>query len=107
MAKLRSIEEQIRQAIEAGEFDNLPGAGNPLNLDSYFAAPENVRMGYQMLKDQNFVPEEVSLLREVCNLREKVLKADEGTRAKLTKELQEKELALRMILERNKTKLYS
>lgn len=28
------IDRQIREAMEAGEFDNLPGAGQPLHLDS-------------------------------------------------------------------------
>lgn len=27
------IDRQIREAIERGEFDNLPGAGKPLHLD--------------------------------------------------------------------------
>ncbi len=30
------IEEQIKKAIEAGELDNLEGAGKPLDLHSYF-----------------------------------------------------------------------
>jgi hypothetical protein len=42
------IDEQIKKAIEAGEFDNLEGAGKPLNLDDYFAAPEDLRMGYSV-----------------------------------------------------------
>ena len=28
------IDRQIREAMERGEFDNLPGAGKPLELDS-------------------------------------------------------------------------
>ncbi len=28
------VEEQIKKAIEAGEFDNLEGAGKPLDLES-------------------------------------------------------------------------
>lgn len=42
------IEEKIQKAIENGEFDNLEGKGKPLNLDEYFAAPEDVRVGYSM-----------------------------------------------------------
>jgi len=26
------VEEQVRKAIEAGEFDNLPGKGKPIDL---------------------------------------------------------------------------
>jgi hypothetical protein len=97
------IEEQIRNAIEAGEFDNLEGAGKPLNLDDYFATPEDLRMGYSVLKSNKFVPAEVDMLKEIGELREKVKTcADEVEKKKLDKILQEKNLALTMLLERNR-----
>ena len=105
MTHPRSIEEQIRQAIEAGEFDNLEGKGKPIDLTAYFATPEDVRMGYSMLKSQNFVPEEVDRLKEIGDLKEKIAHcSDEAERKTLTKTLQQKELALSLILERNKRK---
>jgi DnaJ-like protein len=30
-------ERKIREAIEAGEFDRLPNAGQPISLDQYFS----------------------------------------------------------------------
>ncbi len=63
MSLAKYVEEQLRKAVEAGEFDNLEGAGKPLNLDDYFAAPEDLRMGYSVLKSNKFVPEEVERLR--------------------------------------------
>ena len=71
MTRPLSIEEQIRRAIEAGDFDNLEGKGKPIDLSGYFAAPEDVRMGYAMLKSNNFVPEEVELLKEIGRLKAK------------------------------------
>ena len=97
------IEEQIRNAIEAGEFDNLEGAGKPLNLDDYFATPEDMRMGYSVLKSNKFVPAEVDLLREIGELKEKVrASADEAEKKRLNKILQERTLAFTLIMERNK-----
>lgn len=97
------IDEQIKRAIEAGEFDNLEGAGKPQNLDDYFAAPEDLRMGYSVLKSNKFVPEEVERLKEIGELREKIKNsANEDEKRKLTKILSEKDLALALILERNK-----
>jgi hypothetical protein len=97
------IEEQIRKAIEAGEFDNLEGAGRPLNLDDYFAAPEDVRMGYSVLKSNKFVPAEVEMMREIGELKEKVkASADETEKKRLNKILQEKTLAFTMLMERNR-----
>ncbi|HEU5236640.1 MAG TPA: DUF1992 domain-containing protein, partial [Pyrinomonadaceae bacterium] len=46
----RNSDEKIKEAIAKGEFDNLPGAGKPLDLDAYFATPEPLRMGYSILK---------------------------------------------------------
>ena len=99
----RFIEEQIRNAIEAGEFDNLEGAGRPLDLDSYFATPEDLRMGYSVLKSNKFVPAEVDMLKEIGELKEKVKSCpDESERKKLNKILQEKTLAFTMLMERNR-----
>ena len=38
------VEEKIREAMAEGEFDNLPGKGKPINLDAYFATPEDLRI---------------------------------------------------------------
>ena len=65
------VEEKIREAMERGEFDNLEGSGKPLRgLNAYFATPEDVRLGYSVLKNSGFVPEEVSLLKEIHLLKE-------------------------------------
>ncbi len=68
----KSIEEKIQQAIAAGEFDSLKGAGKPLDLNNYFNTPEDARMGYSILKSNDFVPEEVEMLKEMNGLREKI-----------------------------------
>lgn len=97
------VEEKIQEAINNGEFDNLEGAGKPLNLDDYFAAPEDVRVGYSLLKSNKFVPQEVDLLKEIGDLREKVKASkDKSENAEFSKLLNEKTLALTIILERNK-----
>ena len=97
------IDEQIRNAIESGEFDNLEGAGKPLDLNGYFSAPEDLRMAYSVLKSSKFVPEEVERLKEIGELKEKIRETfDEIEKFKLKKILSEKELALNLLLERNK-----
>ena len=61
----RLIENKIREAIERGEFDNLPGKGKPLDLTEYFNTPGDLRLGYAMLKSAGHVPVEVELRREI------------------------------------------
>ena len=65
----RNAEEKIKEAIAKGEFDNLPGKGSPLDLDAYFATPEQLRMGYSLLKNADIIPEEMELLKQIEGLK--------------------------------------
>jgi hypothetical protein len=105
MSLANSIEKRIKEAIEAGEFDNLEGAGKPLDLDSYFNTPEDLRMGYSVLKSAKIVPEEVDRLKEIGELKEKIKSTtDESEKRKLIKILNERVLAFNILMERNKRK---
>ncbi len=64
----RLAENRIREAIEAGEFDHLPGKGKPIDLEEYFRTPQELRMAYSILKSANCRPEEVELLNELAEL---------------------------------------
>lgn len=99
----KHIDTMIREAMARGEFDNLKGKGKPLDLDAYFATPEDVRMGYSILKSNDFVPEEVDRLKEIGELKEKIeAVSDDAERTELKKQLRDQELALAMIRERNR-----
>lgn len=63
-------EQRIREAIEHGEFDNLEGAGRPLNLEDDTWIPEDLRAAYRVLKNAGCIPPELELRKEVLNLRE-------------------------------------
>lgn len=102
------IDEQIKNAIDAGEFDNLEGAGKPLDLDEYFNTPEDLRMSYSVLKSSKFVPEEVERLKEIGELKEKLkICKDEKEKSKLAKIIAEKQLAFSLIMERNRLRKIS
>jgi hypothetical protein len=62
------IEERIRQAQAEGAFDDLPGQGQPLNLDDDFLVPEELRMVCRVLKNSGYVPPEVEELRQLHQL---------------------------------------
>jgi len=95
------VEEQVRRAIEAGEFDNLPGAGKPLDLRAYFETPDDLRMAYSILKSNNFVPEEVELLKEIDALKKRLeSSSDERQHIKLKKEITDKTFTFRMLIEK-------
>ena len=51
-ALLYLAERKIEEAIERGEFDDLPGAGQLLDLDDLDPMlPEELRMAYRILKN--------------------------------------------------------
>ncbi len=59
------VENQIRQAMEKGEFENLEGAGKPLHFDENPYEPPEVRMIHKILKDNDFAPYWIELGKEI------------------------------------------
>lgn len=97
------VEEQISQAMEAGEFDNLAGRGKPLDLETYFRAPEDLRMAYSILKDANFVPAEVELLKEIESLKRQLAGcADAAQRNQIDNAINDKNLSLALLMEKRR-----
>jgi len=64
------VEEQIQEAQARGEFDNLPGFGKPLDLDSNQFAGDKA-LAYSMLKQNGFAPPEIELAKEIRSESEK------------------------------------
>ena len=96
----RLIEEKIRQAMADGEFDNLPGKGKPLDLDAYFAAPEDMRVAFHMLKNAGFVPEQMELLKEVDLLKAALDKTScEDEKKRIKKKIDERMLRFNLLVE--------
>ena len=94
------IEEQIRKAMAEGEFDDLPGKGEPLDLKGYFETPESLRMCYSILKNANIVPEEVELLKEIEALKARLGPSrDETERAAINRAIAEKTLTFNTLMD--------
>lgn len=71
-------EQRISEAVARGELDNLPGSGQPLNLEEDLLVPEDLRMAYRILKNAGYVPPEVEALREIADLERLIHSLDEG-----------------------------
>lgn len=101
MSLEKFIEDQIGKTMAEGEFDNLPGKGRPLDLDAYFQTPESLRLCYSILKNGNFAPPEVELLKEIEALKLRLEStADEEQRRQLNKTITDKTLTCKMLLEK-------
>jgi hypothetical protein len=60
------VEERILVAQRKGEFDNLEGAGKPLNLDELSGVPEELKLSYKILKNADCLPPELEIKKEIC-----------------------------------------
>lgn len=58
-------ERRIEQASKDGEFDNLPGAGRPLELEDDSMVPDDLRMAYKVLRNAGYLPPELASAREI------------------------------------------
>jgi hypothetical protein len=95
-----SVEKQIKEAMARGEFDNLSGAGKPLDFDAYFNTPEDLRMAFAVLKSNEFVPEEVEISKEIGELDERIKECeDPAERVRLASRREERRLKLTLLLE--------
>jgi len=72
------VEHRIQAAIARGEFDNLPGAWRPLDLDDDRLVPEELRVAYRLLKNAGYVPPELAQIAEVNQLLAAVSRAELG-----------------------------
>jgi hypothetical protein len=81
-------ERRIREAMDRGEFDNLPGAGKPLALERNPFVPAELRMAYKVLKNAGVVPQELETRAEIRNLEAMLVDMeDEAERLRATTRL--------------------
>jgi len=61
----RIVEERIKVSQKKGDFDNLPGAGKPLEFEDDSHVPEELRLPYKILKNADCLPPEIELKKEI------------------------------------------
>ena len=64
------VERRIMEAMDRGEFDNLPGKGQPQQLDDDAGVPPELRMAYKILKNSGCPPPEVQLKKEITQIED-------------------------------------
>ena len=98
-----SVDKLIEEWLAENEREDLPGKGKPLNLDEYFSWPEDLRLGYSLLKNSGYLPEEVERLREIKRLEEESRNCSDANRRRcLETRLREEQVKLSLRLEQSR-----
>lgn len=85
----RLADERIKKAQSEGQFDDLPGAGRPLDMEDDSLVPPDLRMAYKILRNAGFVPPEVSDRKELMTVMDLLESApDERHRYRQMKKLE-------------------
>ncbi|MCS7033811.1 MAG: DUF1992 domain-containing protein [Phycisphaerae bacterium] len=80
----RVAERRIEEAMRAGKFDNLPGAGRPLELEP-IPPGEEARLRWwalRILRQNDHIPEEVRWRKQVALLKLELAAATEEARVR-------------------------
>ncbi|MDS1030527.1 DUF1992 domain-containing protein [Bacillota bacterium LX-D] len=97
----RMAEDKIREAIQNGELENLPGQGKPLKIEDLTFVPEELRASYIILKNSGFLPEELEVKKEILNLNMLLETCcSEEERKQIKKQLSEKMLRFNILVEK-------
>jgi hypothetical protein len=75
----RLADKRIEDAMKEGKFDNLAGAGQPLDLEP-MPAEENARLMWwalRILKNNDFTPEEIRWRKAIDHLKSRLAAATE------------------------------
>jgi hypothetical protein len=94
------VEQRIKEAMAKGQFDNLKGKGQPLELEDNSHVPEELRVAYKLLSNAGMIPEEMVIQKEIVSLHDLIhLCQNPDEQAVLKKKLTEKEIRYKMLME--------
>jgi len=101
---LRKLAEQrITEAIENGDFEHLPGRGQPLKFDDCRNVSPELRAAYKILKNSGVLPEEMGLRKELAVLEKLIAQSkNREEMVALQKKLRDKTLQYSILMDKRK-----
>ncbi len=92
------IENRIKEAQMNGEFDNLPGQGEPIIIEDDSHVPEDLRLAYKILKNADCIPPELQIKKEIRQMEDMLENlSDEKEKYRQIKKINFKILQLNMM----------
>lgn len=86
-----------------GKFDGLHGRGRPLPEDGFARVPQELRMGFKLLRNAGCLPPELEARKEAARLGTLIAATgDPAERSRLSHLRAEAELRYRLLVERRR-----
>ncbi len=63
-------EKRIKEAQERGDFNDLPGHGEPINIEDDSHIPEDMRLAHKILKNADCLPPELQLRKDIRQMED-------------------------------------
>jgi len=86
-------ERRILEAMERGDFDDLPGKGKPIDFEDDSFVPEDMRMALKICRNAGCLPPELEMRQEIVRLGDLVRTLADGAE----KDQRIKELNLKLL----------
>ncbi len=101
LAFQRIVEKKIKEAQKSGDFDDLPGSGEPLEFEDDSRIPEDLRLAHKILKNADCLPPELLLKKEIRRMEDMLENIpDERERYSMIKKINYKIMKLNMTANR-------
>ncbi len=66
------VDREIEKVMKKAQEEGLPGQGKPLKLDDDAHTPNEKRMAYKIMKDNDVLPEWIMMGKDLDKLRQKI-----------------------------------
>jgi hypothetical protein len=99
---LTIVEQRIKKAQQEGEFEQLPGAGRPLQLEDDSGVPEDLRLAYKILKNADCLPPELAEKKKIRQMEDMLARIpEEEEKYRLIKKINYKIMKLNIVRKRS------
>ena len=99
-------ERRILEAIREGALDDLALRGQPIPREDSSGVPEELRMGYKILKNAGYLPEELQVKKEILSLQDMLSACtSEDEQQEAQRKLSLRRLQLDMLMEKRGSSL--
>lgn len=72
------VEARIQEALERGDFENLPDAGRRLDLEDDPFIPDDMRLACRILKNAGYIPPEMELHRDISSVESELAGSEDA-----------------------------